>query len=227
MSPRFQRQGAPDDDVIAARIRAAAAAVTAPDGLRRRIEAQREAARTAPAARRLPRLGVAAVALACVAAIALALSLAGSGAGSPSLSDATAAALRAPTSTLTAADQHGATLGQPTIDGTAFPNYAYSAIDLRAVGARRDRAHGRDIVTVSYAGRDGARIGYAIVAAPAVGVPDGARMVTYRGTRFALLRAGGVNVVTWRRAGRTCVLASRTASHAWLLRVAAWDTRPQ
>ncbi|MDX6689791.1 MAG: hypothetical protein QOG15_1248, partial [Solirubrobacteraceae bacterium] len=90
-----------------------------------------------------------------------------------------------------------------------------------------DRARGREIVTVAYAGRRGTRIGYAIVAAPVVGVPDTARMATYRGTRFALLREGGANVVTWRRAGRTCVLASRSASHGWLMRVASWGARPE
>ncbi|MGH2918538.1 MAG: hypothetical protein ACRDLS_08075, partial [Solirubrobacteraceae bacterium] len=139
----------------------------------------------------------------------------------PSLADAAAVALRAPASALPAGGEQGTTLRAPTVDGVTFPNYAYSALDVRAVGMRRERSRGREVVAVFY--DDGpTRIGYAIVAAPAVGVPRGARPVTYRGTRFALLRTDGAAVVTWRRAGRTCVLASRTASHERLLRVAAW-----
>lgn len=226
MSPHFQRQTARDGDVIAERIRAAAATVTAPDALRQRIDAQRDTARAAlPAARRRTRVAISAVAVACVAAFAIALSLGTSGSAAPSLRDATAAALRAPTSAFAPSDQSGATLGGATLKGVTFPNYAYSKLDLRAVGARRDRTRGRDIVTVSYTGRGGASIGYAIVAAPAIDVPRGARMVSYRGTRYALLRDGGANVVTWRQGGRTCVLASRTASHKWLLRVASWNAQ--
>jgi len=112
----------------------------------------------------------------------------------------------------------------PAVDGIRFPDYAYSKLNLRAAGVRRDRAGGREVVTVSY-DDGGARIGYAIVAAPAVDVPKAARTVTSGATRYALLRANGAAIVTWRRAGRTCVLASRTASHERLLQIAAWRAR--
>ncbi|MDX6688905.1 MAG: hypothetical protein QOG15_362, partial [Solirubrobacteraceae bacterium] len=137
MSSRFIREPA-DGDAIAARIKAAAATVSAPEHLRRRIDAQIEAAR-APRAVRAPWRGFAAVALACVAAIAVAVVLpAGpSRSPAPSLADATAAALRAPTSTFTALDRRAATLGGSAVAGATFPNYEYSSYDLEAVGARR------------------------------------------------------------------------------------------
>lgn len=211
----------PEDEAIAARIRAAAATVEAPEDLRRRISSQRRAAppRRSSGARRTPAIA-AALAVAAVV-IALVAVMRDAEPSAPSFADAAAVALRAPASPLASGGSSGAAPRMPAVDGLTFPSYAYSALELRATGVRRARSRGREVVAVSYAG-DGTRIGYAIVAAPAIDVPDGARSVTRGGTRYALLRAGGAAVVTWRRAGRTCILASRTASHERLLRVAAW-----
>lgn len=214
-----------EGEAIAERIRAAAGTVAAPDELRRRIEAQRRSASPSSRrrARRAPRVAAAALAIALVLAVAIVVSGRDAGPRPPSLADAAAVALRPPTAAPPPAGQHGSTLRAPTVDGVTFPNFAYGALDLRAVGVRRDRSRGREVVVVSYGDDDGARIGYAIVAAPAIDVPGNARPITYRGMRFALLRAEGAAVVTWRRAGRTCILASRTVSHQRLLRVAAWS----
>lgn len=211
----------PDEDAIAARIRAAAATVEAPEDLRRRIASRRRA--TAP--RRWSgvwrTLGIAGALAVAAIAIALVAGARDTEPGAPSFADATAVALRAPASPLSSGGPSGAAPRMPAVDSLTFPSYAYSALDLRATGVRRARSRGREVVAVSYAG-DGTRIGYAIVASPAIEVPGGARFVTRGGTRYALLRAGGAAIVTWRRAGRTCILASRTAAHERLLRVASW-----
>jgi hypothetical protein len=209
-----------DTEAIAQRIAAAAATVAAPEELRRQIDAQRR-----PAAhgrrigvRRAPQATAAALATALVLAAAVAVSLPDAGPGSPSLADAAALALRSPTAPVPSGGERG-----PTVDGVTFPDLAYSAPQLRALGVRHDLSRGREVAVVLYGDADGGRIGYAIVAAPAVEVPGAARQVTYRGMRFAVLRAGGAAVITWRHAGHTCVLASRTASPERLLRVAAWN----
>jgi hypothetical protein len=208
-----------DTEAIAQRIAAAAATVAAPEELRRQIDAQRRLA--APGrrlgVRRAPRATAAALATALVLAVAVAVSLPDAGPGSPSLADAAALALRSPTAPVPSGERG------PTVDGVTFPDLAYSAPQLRALGVRHDLSRGREVVVVLYGDADGGRIGYAIVAAPAVEVPGAARQVTYRGMRFAVLRAGGAAVITWRHAGHTCVLASRTASPERLLRVAAWN----
>lgn len=211
----------PEDDAIGERIRAAAASVEAPQNLRRRIVSQRRAAlaRRRPRAWRTP--VIAAALMAAFVATVLVAELRDAEPEAPSFAKATALALRAPASALADPGPPGTAPRMPAVDGLMFPSYAYSALDLRAIGVRRDHRRGRDVVAVSYAS-DGTRIGYAIVASPAIDVPHGARSVTRRGTRYALLRVDGAAVVTWRRAGRTCILASRTASHELLLRVAAW-----
>ena len=53
-------------------------------------------------------------------------------------------------------------------------------------------------------------------------MPDGARRVRRGALPLAVLRHGGAAVVTWRRDGHTCVLASRQASAERLVRLAAW-----
>jgi hypothetical protein len=60
------------------------------------------------------------------------------------------------------------------------------------------------------------------VGRPGLRLAAGATTVVRHGVRFAVLRDAGATIVTWRRGGRTCVLASRDASAAALLRIAAW-----
>ncbi|HEY3186282.1 MAG TPA: hypothetical protein VGJ70_02325, partial [Solirubrobacteraceae bacterium] len=52
--------------------------------------------------------------------------------------------------------------------------------------------------------------------------PDGARRVRRGALPLAVLQHRGATVVTWRRDGHTCVLASREAGVARLVRLAAW-----
>ncbi|MEY2513143.1 MAG: hypothetical protein QOJ89_501 [bacterium] len=205
----------PRDDSanIGERIRSVATTVGAPDALRRRIGAQRDAVVERGA--RGGRAGTLAVAAAGVALLlaAILVGLPG-GADEPSIADAASVALRAPA--------NPAPARPPTVDGVRFPVDTYGARGWHAVGIRRERTGGRELVAVSYAG-SGTRLGYAIVAAPALELPPGTRLVVRDGIRFWAFSAHGATVLTWRRAGRTCVVASRTASEERLLAFAVGE----
>jgi len=100
-----------------------------------------------------------------------------------------------------------------------FPNWA-TRFHWRAVGQRSDRIDGRQAATVYYAWR-GTQIAYTIVAAPALKEPA-AQVRLLNGTELRTLTLGGRLVVTWRRAGHTCVLSGRGVSPAALQELAAW-----
>ena len=209
-----------DDTLVADAIRAAAAQVRAPERLRIEIAAQR-ARRT----RHRRTTGALVATLATALAAVLALAHPADDPGPPSIADAAAIALRAPTLPAPARDARAPELLQASAGGVRFPNYAYGRLDWRADGLGRVRRGGRDVVVVSYArgaGAGGARVGYAIVAGPALRLTAGGSRVVRHGVRFAVLRDAGATIVTWRRSGRTCVLASRDATAAMLLRLAAW-----
>ena len=113
----------------------------------------------------------------------------------------------------------GATLNRD-VQEVYFPNWS-GRFGWWATGQRVDRLDGRKAVTVYY-GRHGQRIAYTIVTAPALNLPSTA---TYRlgGTELQSFTAGERQVVTWRRAGHTCVLSGVGVSPAELSRLAAWQ----
>ena len=78
---------------------------------------------------------------------------------------------------------------------------------------------GRTIHTVFYT-RAGQRIGYAIAADSPLSV-DGGRTVTRNGVRMRVLHTGDATIVTWLRAGHTCILAARHIDPDVLLELAA------
>jgi hypothetical protein len=92
-----------------------------------------------------------------------------------------------------------------------------------ATGQRVDSLAGRKAVTVFYA-RHAQRIAYTIVTAPALKLPSAS---AYRvgGTELRGFSMGERKVVTWRRAGHTCVLSGVGVSPAELSRLAAWKVR--
>jgi hypothetical protein len=139
----------------------------------------------------------------------------------PSIADAAAVALRAPALPAPPRDAREPALLRFSSGGVPFPDYAYGGLGWRADGQRRARRGGRDVAIVSYA-RGGRRVGYAIVGGPALRRTGGAARVVRAGTRFDVLRHDGATIVTWRRGGQTCVLASREAAAKDLLRLAAW-----
>jgi hypothetical protein len=196
----------PHEDVGAA-IRAAADRVEAPPTLRTRLAADR-------ARPRRGRRGLIAGGVAATAALAAAAVLAITGLeADPSVSDAAAVALRAPT-------RHGEQLALPAVGGVSFPAYDETR-RWEPVGYRTDTLDGRPVVSVRYR-RGGQTVGYAIVGGDQLDVPDGARRRSPWGTPVTVYTRGGATVATWRRGGRTCVLASRDTTPAELLAFVDW-----
>jgi hypothetical protein len=140
--------------------------------------------------------------------------------GAPSVSQAAALALRGSAVPAPAADP-----GDPdtklvrSVGQVYFPNWA-STLGWRGVGQRVDRLNGRLAVTVYYEWR-GRQIAYTVLAAPALSQP---RAVVSRldGTELRTLRLNGRLVVTWRRAGQTCLLSGVDVSASELQELAAW-----
>jgi hypothetical protein len=191
-----------------------------PAGLRTRLEAARRAA--APRARRWRvALGAGLATAAAATALALALTLPGDVPGGPTVVQAAQIAGQPPRGP---APDHLAT--DPTrlavaVEGLAFPNWAYR-LHWPAIGRRTDRIHGRRVTTVYY--RRGSRvIGYAIIAGKRVPPPVATRPVIQGHTVYRHFRAGNRTVVTWVRAGHTCVLAGSGTPVDVMVRLAAWD----
>lgn len=214
-----------DTDEIGAGIRAAAQDVHAPDALRARVDAHRAAAARSrrPARTWRPLLAGAAVALAAVVVV-VAVLMSGVGAGgsvSPTVADAGAAALRPATGPAPPRDAARPSLLRVGVGGARFPEWEY-ALRWHATGVRHDTLAGRQATTVVYDGPGGRRVGYAIVAAPALDVPAAGRVVQRDGVRYTVVRQDGVTVVTWRRGGNTCVLAGHGVPAGRLIALAAW-----
>jgi hypothetical protein len=190
----------------------------APEQLRARIEAARPA-RTVVARRRLAYVGGLAGALAAVA-LALVLVLPGGAPGAPSVSDAAALATRGATQAPPAPDPvRPQAMLQQNVGEVYFPNWGGS-LGWHAVGARTDRLGGHRAVTVYYKWRD-KRIAYTIVSAPALAKPA-AQSTWLHGTELRTQTQDGRLVVSWYRAGDTCILSGRGVKAGELQKLAAW-----
>jgi hypothetical protein len=204
---------------IGAAIRAATEQVAAPDHLRARIASER--LRAAPARRRRFRAaGLAAAGAALAALLLLVLTLAPGSPGDPSVADAADAALGPPSAPAPAVLPGDPRFVDAAVDGLRFPNYAYR-LSWQAVGTTAGGVPGRAARTVVYA-RGSARVGYTIVGGRALEQPAGAQETWAGGAPVRILHRAGAVVVSWERAGHTCVLASRNATVAQLLRFVAW-----
>lgn len=202
--------------------------VSAPASLHtavRELSARARPARRRPW-RRGPVLVAAPLAGAAVLAVVLVLTL-GSGSGPPSpptVLQASALGLRP--ATLAAPEENPRARGQLTISAAGIP-YPYweRRFGWRTTGARSDRLGGRSITTVFYANSSGWRIGYSIVSGRALALP--ARFVVWHGGRYVVFRQSrspaGDAVVTWRRAGHTCILVGSGVSAKTLLTLADWQ----
>jgi hypothetical protein len=191
----------------------------APVSLRARIEAERpgRARRTTV---RVRYGGALAVGLAALA-LALVLILPAGSPGSPSISQAAALAARSPSQAAPAPDP-AAPLRQLNLNtrDVYFPNWE-PAFGWVAYGSRDDKIAGRDAKTVYYRNAQAQWIAYTIVAAPPLGAPRGS--VTWlNGTKLKTLSLNGRTVVTWHRAGDTCVLSGPGVSVNTLHQLAAW-----
>jgi hypothetical protein len=204
---------------IGAAIRAASAQVSASDDLRARIAQDR--LRGAHARRRRVRPVVLAAGGAFAAlAVALAVVLAPGSPGAPSVADAAGVALSAPTRPAPAVDRSDPRFVRASLAGVGFPNYAYDS-PWWTVGARIDTVAHRPTQTVVY-GLGAVRVGYTIVDGQPLRAPPGARAADADGTPVWVASLDGALVVSWERAGHTCVLASRTATLPQMLRFVAW-----
>ncbi|HWX75294.1 MAG TPA: hypothetical protein VNZ05_08305 [Solirubrobacteraceae bacterium] len=165
-----------------------------------------------------PRLAVAAGAVGAVA-LAIALSV-GGGASGPSLRQAAALTLLPATSPAPAESSARRTELVATVDGVTFP-YWERDLGWRSTGTRSDRLDGRAVMTVFYADRRGAQVGYAIVAGTAPRV-SGGTVINRGGVAYRLLRENGAPVITWQRGGHMCVVSGRGVDAATLLLLASW-----
>jgi hypothetical protein len=199
-------------------VQSAVAQTRAPLSLRERVEADRR--RLAPRARRRRRglLGALAVGVAALA-LALVLTLPGGTPGSPTVVQAAGLAELPPT-TPGPKRSDGSALLNTAVDGVAYP-YWGDSFAWETSGARRDRLDGRRAATVFY-DKNGKRIGYTIVSGKPLPVPTGARTTVVNGVTLRTFVHDGRTVVTWLRAGHTCVLAGRNVPADALLRLAAW-----
>jgi hypothetical protein len=198
--------------------------VVAPDRLRLAIAEQVAGARRAQTRERRPwgRLGGVLVAAGAVAAVLVVLGpLAGrvldGGGSTPSVRTVASVALRVPTAPAPAA-RPGSELLAAQAGPIAFPTW--TRVGWHAVGARRDTIRGHDVHTVFYANAAGRRIGYAI-ADTRLPVAGG-QLVTRRGAHLRVLERGSTAIVTWRRDGRTCILAGRDVPVERLLTLAGY-----
>jgi hypothetical protein len=194
----------------------------APARLRESIDAARPSRKTA-ARRRFVYAGGVAGALAAIV-LALVLLLPSGTPGGPSVSDAAALAARGPTQAAPVPDPSSP--GGAQYEGLGdvyFPNWA-THFGWNAIGARTDTLGGRTAVTVFYRWKT-ATIAYTIVESPPLAVPS-ATTTTRNGTELHTFVLDGRHVMTWRRAGDTCVLSGTGVSVADLQKLAAWKVRP-
>jgi len=207
--------------------------VVAPDRLRRAVgeqvaEVERAEGRRRGTRPRLWRGGALGVGLPIAASLLIFLVLAfmaqqlvnpgdGGSPAAPGVRSVASVALRAPSDPAPAA-RPGGELLRAQAGPIAFPTWTRAG--WHAVGARSDTVRGYELRTVFYADAAGRRIGYAIADAP---LPvSGGQLVTLRGARLRVLDRGATAVVTWRRDGRTCILAGRGVPVGRLLTLASY-----
>jgi hypothetical protein len=170
-------------------------------------------------ARRWRRALVLPGATALAAAIAAVVVLVGGGSAAPTVPQAARLALASATLPAPAVDPHQSKNLRMRTAGIPFPAWGHKS-GWVASGARTDTLDGRRIATVFYTAPNGKRIGYAISSgAPLSGVKG--QTVSRDGIRFTLQQAGSARVISWVRAGHTCVIAGRSVSDQTLLRLAS------
>ena len=195
------------------------AAPSAPERLRLRVE--RERRRRAPVARRRgAALAAGRTAAAALASLIVVLVLPGGSPGAPSIVQAAALATRPPVQHAPAQYDHQPALLNIENAGIRFPDWKAS-FSWRAVGSRSDDFHGRRAVTVHYRWKD-RQLAYTILSGSALSVPGAFARVVRNGVEIKSLVLGGRRIVTWRRAGHTCVITAQRVPLESLRELAAW-----
>ena len=214
MSEYPDREGvAADEQRIAALLRAVEA--PAPAVLHQRIAALNAGSRARWRRPRAPALGFAGAFAAAAAALAIVL-VAGAGSAAPSALAASRLALAQPTAPTPAVLVAAGT----TI---AFPHWADRG--WPSAGTRSDTLDGRRVTTEFYRSYDAGTLGYAIVSGSPLKWGAGGRVVSRHGGDYRVISSGGAQIVTWVQDGHTCVIASRTASAATMVRLAVSQDR--
>jgi hypothetical protein len=198
-----------------ASLRAAVTELAATDA-----RAGRRARRTVDPSRWGPRMFVPLATAVAVVVVSLVLVLTG-GSNAPTVEQTTRLALAAAVTPAPPEARGNRDLLTVRGAGIPFPSYA-SSVRWRATGARRDTLSGRQVTTVFYRDPHGARVGYAIVAGPALAQPAG-RAFTAGGIRYVLGATGSAKLISWRRNGHTCVIAGRGVSVRMLVALVAAD----
>jgi hypothetical protein len=216
----------PADEQLADRgralIAAAVAQTRAPLALRERIEADRQRASARGLGARRGRLGrlllpAAGLAIAVVAALVIALS----GGGGPSVLATAALAARGPVLPAPAEDRGNPALLKASVDGVPFPYW--SDLQWKAVGARDDEIEDRTAKTVYYESATGVRAAYTILGGDWVDPPSNAMKRRQNGIELWVTTHSGQRIVTWARAGHTCVLSAPAGvPEGRLLALASW-----
>jgi hypothetical protein len=196
-----------------------AAVVSAPPGLRARIETK-PAPRATKTPGRRPAIAAAAAALCAVAAV-VTVALVSAGSSGPTVADAARLALRPATAAAPRGNIDDRVLPHVSAAGLRYP-YWEDAFGWKAAGVRRDRLEGRQATTVFYR-HGGQNVGYTILSGPFLSLPAGAPSVTEGGTRVTLLRMGGRTVAVWSRDGRTCILSGPGVPGSVLVHLASWQ----
>jgi hypothetical protein len=191
--------------------------VTAPASLRAQVQQLTEAkASRAPSWRpRRIRLGLV-LPTAAVLAVAV-IVLLGGGASAPTVPQTVRLTLAAATLPAPQVDPRDGGQLELHVGAVHFPDGTRWA----PAGARTDELAGRRIVTVFYRAAGGHRIGYAIVSGAPLRAIAGASVLR-NGVRFTQARQGSANVVTWVRAGHTCVIAGTSVPSAELVQLAGY-----
>lgn len=158
---------------------------------------------------------LATLAAAAAAAIVLVVTSAGS---APDVAAAAQLALRRPNAAAPAAD-----LGDPgrlstAVDGVHFPTWR--GYDWKPVGSSSQQRDGQRLLTVTYRGPSGQRIGYLIASGRPLPA-SGGKTVVLAGTTYREIRSAGTDILTWVEHGHTCLMASRDTTTATLLALAA------
>jgi hypothetical protein len=192
--------------------------LTAPAGLRARIESERERPSASVRRRRFSIAGGLAGAAAAAALVAVLVLPTGS--GGPSVVEAAQLSNLPATEQSVPVDPSNPKLLAAAEDGVPFPNLA-GEFGYREAGGRSDELDGRETRTVFYE-RGGERIGYTIVSGTAIDPPEGAVKHELNDVALSSIDDGPKRIVTWLRDGRTCVLSADGVSTEELLELASW-----
>jgi hypothetical protein len=190
-----------------------------PAALRARVAAQ---ARPAPAPALQPRRRVAlagavgAVALAAVLVLTLVAELG----THPTIAEASRPSGLAATAPAPTRDPARPALLRAAFAGVTFPEWDRD-FGWRTTGRRRDALDGRTAETVFYQ-HTHHRIGYTVLSGKPLKPPDDADRYVVNGLELRAYSDGPRDVVTFERAGRTCVLAGEVHSRSTLLKLASW-----